>query len=47
MFEGIAEMTIFNEVSVRLNEEKVMNLPNIQNLENQTLKFSFSDDKTG
>jgi hypothetical protein len=45
-FEGIDEMNMLDEISVRLNEEVVMNLPNIENLENQTLTWSFCDHQT-
>ena len=46
-FKGIAEMSVLGNVSVRLNEQEVMDMPDIYNLENQTLTLSFSDDKTG
>ena len=41
------EMSVIDEISVRLKEEGVMNLPYIVNLENQTLTWSFCDYKTG
>ena len=41
------EMTILEEVSVRLNEKDVKNLPGTINLENQALTLSLSDNKTG
>jgi hypothetical protein len=45
-FEGKDEMNMLDEIIVRLNEEGVMNLPDIENLENQTITWSFCDNKT-
>jgi hypothetical protein len=45
-YKGKAELSIIAEVSVRVNEKYVLELPDIINLENQTLFLSLSDQKT-
>ncbi len=46
-FEGTAELSVLGEVSVRLKEKEVLDLPDTFDLENQALALSLSEDQTG